>query len=678
MSYKIKMQRKIWAGVTILLWIVAGVLIGAAFSSCAEDVSEPFIKGEQAQVKVIPTFHSPSKRGTTRAEDGLNVSATGFSCLYGSYTGSKQSPDSKAKVMVDDGSSNYNAYAYRVTGSSELTVEGDAPLFPSDIDAVNVYGWYPYTADNSFTIKTDQRETSSYSLSDLMLADRVQCTRDANSVTPAPLTFRHVMSKVKIVLNLAEGVEVKEVRLTNIKPTVTIDDSNKDAVTVGEAIGEARHIVVINGAHITSASDPADKTLAAVFPAQTISAKFMMIRFEINGIESTINYDFNGSAKTFEKGHEYVANITITGSEIGNPTIDISNWLTSETMATVDNRDYLTLESKDPDGTISVQIRSNLAKSAAKTFQYSIDNGITWNNCMAYHEGSATTDFADCDHIFNISTAHKVMFRGNNSSYGETSLGGGERHGTNIFVSDGSAYVYGNVMSLISADDFETLTHFPVDDANYTFTCLFKNNPSIDLHPEKELLLPASDLHNVIGCYFSMFEGCTGLTAAPVLPASTVGESCYNRMFMGCTGLTTAPALPATGFMFAGCYNSMFRDCTGLTTAPALPSMKLWKHCYAEMFRNCTSLTTAPVLPASTVVDFCYDNMFLQCSKIENVHCYATTVAEYSSRSLCFRDWLLEAGTESASPILNVLGGHSGDGWFVPSTWSVQATLTNE
>lgn len=677
MSYK--MQRKIWAGVTILLWIVAGVLIGAAFSSCAEDVSEPFIKGEQAQVKVIPTFHNSTKGGTTRAVDGLNINATGFSCLYDASASDEQSPDSKAKVMIDDGGDvDYISYAYRVTGSSELTVEGDAPLFPSDIDAVNVYGWYPYTADNSFTIKTDQRETSSYSLSDLMLADRVQCTRDANSVTPAPLTFRHAMSKVKIVLNLAEGVEVKEVRLTNIKPTVTIDDSNKDAVTVGEAIGEARHIVVINGAHITSASDPADKTLAAVFPAQTISAKFMMIRCEINGIESTINYDFNGSAKTFEKGHEYVANITITGSEIGNPTIDIFNWLTSETMATVDNRDYLTLESKDPDGTISVQIRSNLAKSAAKTFQYSIDNGITWNNCMAYHEGSGTTDFADCNHIFNISTAHKVMFRGNNSSYGNTSLGNGERYGTNIFVSDGSAYVYGNVMSLISANDFETLTHFPVDGANYTFTCLFKNNPSIDLHPEKELLLPASDLFNVIGCYFSMFEGCTGLTAAPALSASVLGQSCYNRMFMGCTGLTTAPALPATGFMVSGCYNSMFMDCTGLTTAPALPSMNLGEDCYAEMFRGCTGLATAPVLPASTVINGCYRNMFRGCSKIENVHCYATTVFGPLSRSMCFTDWLLDAGTESASPILNVLGGHSGDGWFVPSTWSVQATLTNE
>jgi hypothetical protein len=60
-----------------------------------------------------------------------------------------------------------------------------------------------------------------------------------------------------------------------------------------------------------------------------------------------------------------------------------------------------------------------------------------------------------------------------------------------------------------------------------------------------------------------MFNGCTGLTTAPELPATTLANSCYSHMFSGCTGLTTAPELPAT--TLAGyCYQYMFRDCSKL------------------------------------------------------------------------------------------------------------------
>ena len=34
-----------------------------------------------------------------------------------------------------------------------------------------------------------------------------------------------------------------------------------------------------------------------------------------------------------------------------------------------------------------------------------------------------------------------------------------------------------------------------------------------------------------------MFSGCTGLTSAPVLPATTLNTDCYWSMFSGCTNL---------------------------------------------------------------------------------------------------------------------------------------------
>ena len=64
-------------------------------------------------------------------------------------------------------------------------------------------------------------------------------------------------------------------------------------------------------------------------------------------------------------------------------------------------------------------------------------------------------------------------------------------------------------------------------------------------------------------CYYVMFQGCTALTQAPALPATTMADGCYSNMFQGCTALTRAPALPATT-MANNCYSNMFYNCTSL------------------------------------------------------------------------------------------------------------------
>ena len=117
-------------------------------------------------------------------------------------------------------------------------------------------------------------------------------------------------------------------------------------------------------------------------------------------------------------------------------------------------------------------------------------------------------------------------------------------------------------------------------------------------------------------CYQTMFSGCTGLTQAPALPATTLATNCYRSMFSGCTGLTQAPALPATNLR-SYCYRGMFYGCNSLTPAPALPATTLDTYCYESMFRGCTSLTQVPALPATTLARKCYMWMFYGCSKIK-------------------------------------------------------------
>ena len=80
-------------------------------------------------------------------------------------------------------------------------------------------------------------------------------------------------------------------------------------------------------------------------------------------------------------------------------------------------------------------------------------------------------------------------------------------------------------------------------------------------------------------CYNSMFGGCSSLTQAPELPATTLADYCYSSMFLGCSSLSQAPVLPATT-LADSCYDSMFSKCTSLTQAPELPATTLSSSCY--------------------------------------------------------------------------------------------------
>ena len=130
-------------------------------------------------------------------------------------------------------------------------------------------------------------------------------------------------------------------------------------------------------------------------------------------------------------------------------------------------------------------------------------------------------------------------------------------------------------------------------------------------------------------CYSYMFRGCTGLTQAPELPATTLADNCYQGMFQGCTSITQAPALPAIT-LASYCYNSMFYGCKGLTRAPALPATTLENSCYSYIFSGCTSLTQAPALPATTLANWCYYYMFKGCTAlIQAPELLATTLSDY-------------------------------------------------
>ena len=265
--------------------------------------------------------------------------------------------------------------------------------------------------------------------------------------------------------------------------------------------------------------------------------------------------------------------------------------------------------------------------SPTGSFQTSTDGGNTWSDYTL-------------DTAIALNTGDEVSFRAKANRTSAPSMNDYFQ-----FVMTGKIEAWDNVMSMIRTNDFATYDTV----VDFAFCGLFEDCTSLTKAP----VLPATTLAN--SCYKYMFYGCQSLTKAPELPATTLTDHCYGFMFPGCTSLTEAPELPATTlanycyqYMFSGCtsltkapvlpattlgdycYESMFRGCTSLTEAPVLPATTLANNCYGHMFGDCTSLTKAPVLPATTLRDYCYENMFSGCTSLTKApELPATTLTDH-------------------------------------------------
>ena len=269
--------------------------------------------------------------------------------------------------------------------------------------------------------------------------------------------------------------------------------------------------------------------------------------------------------------------------------------------------------------------------------EVSTDNGETWTEVTA----APAEDDVPGATLAELDEGERVLIRGNNEVYGYYSDTQYESVENCNFYADSPCYVYGNIMSLISGDDFAGLREVKEHAFAYFFVVIDEDFSWVLLKDGNELLLPATTLAEY--CYYGMFQGCTGLTAVPKLPAMTLANSCYAHLFDGCTSLTSAPELPATtlvdncyGYMLSNtgliiapelpattlandCYTNMFQGCTNLTAIPELPATTLANRCYNSMFSGCTSLTKAPELPATTLAESCYRYMFEDCTSLATV-----------------------------------------------------------
>ena len=251
-------------------------------------------------------------------------------------------------------------------------------------------------------------------------------------------------------------------------------------------------------------------------------------------------------------------------------------------------RNCLKFTAAGSDATIAMKKHGN---APAINLMTSIDDGITWQ------------DFIVDETVISLNQNDSVLFKAGMS--GNISFGSSIADYNNFVMTGDNVKATGNIMSLIDGENFDSSTNLII--SSFAFSKIFQGCTSLTTAP----VLPATTLAD--NCYSYMFSNCTSLTSTPALPATTLAFSCYYCMFDGCISLTSASALPATQLAI-NCYSGMFSGCTNLTQAPALPATQLAINCYSNMFHYCTSLTSTPALPATQLASDCYSHMFSGCT----------------------------------------------------------------
>ncbi len=407
---------------------------------------------------------------------------------------------------------------------------------------------------------------------------------------------------------VVSGVSVGDATIT----VTTVDGgfSKNCAVTVIEP----QHVtgVTLSDASISINTDSTYTLAATVMPVDAVNKNVTWSSSD-NAIATV---DSNGVVSGAASGSATITVTTVDGGYTASCEVTVS-------VAHDYSQDYFTIESLADNNTIMMKkgsINANIS--------YSVDNGNTWINLTL---STSTTNLA------TINNGDKIIIKGVNSRLA-TAYNNYDR-----FDASGNFKVYGNAMSLLWGDNFESNSEFS---ANTTFNLcgLFYGTTTI---------IDASDL---------------------ILPASSCTDSCYNGMFRGCTNLTAGPQLPATQSAH-DCYSSMFEGCINLEDAgvPEINLVNMSQTCCQRMFCMDRSskittpkMTKSPKLRCASGADNCYKEMFKGNGNLVEVTCLKTDNTDSCS------NWLSNCsstGTFIKSPLKNNWPSSASG---IPSGWTVE------
>lgn len=153
---------------------------------------------------------------------------------------------------------------------------------------------------------------------------------------------------------------------------------------------------------------------------------------------------------------------------------------------------------------------------------------------------------------------------------------------------------------------------------NYSYGEMFRGCSSLVTPPS---FTQSAINANGVQCLSGMFQECTSLTASPALTIGSFDTTqrfhCAS-MFYGCTSLVDATALVIEASALGlGTFKQMFEGCTALTSAPEIQATTLadgngdiHNGSLAYMFRNCSSLAHIKVAFTDWDSDAATNNLY--------------------------------------------------------------------
>lgn len=581
--------------------LAALLMAGAALAACSGD--DNIVEEQPAN----PAQHTYTM--TIEATKGGDAATTRALALDGKTLNATWETSNEVKAYNHTQSSAFTGSLKPQSSGASATLTGSltGSVAVNDI----IYLLWPsvdadYTGQDGTLETIAQRYDYTTGVAKVTSVDGATIVAEDSSPSGGPVLFTNSQAIVKFTLtDKANGSPI-----------------NATQLTIDAKVGEESRLVqsltypdtYTLGPITINRTEPTDNVVYAALPFSS-QAHFT---FDLTATDGTNTYTYEKAGVTMLNGRYYEVTVKMKASQ-ATP---------------------LTFEAKEDGAIVTFKTYTGSTISAPK---YSTD-------------GSNWTDYTWGTPITLAKVGDKVMFCGNNATYAASS----GTDAVSTFTCDKDCYVYGNVMSLVSSTGYESAT---ILTAGSTFRRLFYRNTHLLNHPTKPIVLPATTLAD--NCYFSMFEGCSGLTKAPTLPATTMKPGCYMQMFSE-AGIAVAPALPSTT-LAQSCYEMMFYECPNLTMPPGLPATKLETLCYAAMFALCPNLETAPALPATTLVNSCYYGMFSGCTKLNNVTCLATNI----SANNCTYGWLTGVAATGTFTKAGEMTGWSRGGDGIPEEWTV-------
>lgn len=294
------MKKHIISGIGFALALLALV-------ACADD-NEPQYKDARHTPMIFEVTHPSQTRATATCFEGGD--------RIGLYVAQADAPLEIGGNLVNNEALTYNGSRW----TAAHTLYWDEGTY-------NAYAYYPYIQgvssidDQPFSVATDQSTAKTatalggYEASDLLFATSKGIKASAS---PINLTFKHIMSKLKIRLVKGEDFEgemptTAQVYIHNTVPTATIDLQ----------AGMATRYVKGTQQTITAHQDD-DYVFSAILVPQRVENRQPLVEVVMKGVSYMYESKF-----VFKPGVEHLVNLIITNNpdnvkiEIGG---EVENW----------------------------------------------------------------------------------------------------------------------------------------------------------------------------------------------------------------------------------------------------------------------------------------------------------------------------------------------------------------